>query len=82
MDRHFRFHVQTTDRIIRALQSRGVIGSEDPAHFQILLSSPINVVIAQTAMWGRTYGRRFDGIVSLKQQVRLTLDLMFRAETI
>lgn len=82
VDRHFGRHVRTTDRIIRALQARGIIGPGDPAHFQALMSSPVNVFIAQAAVWERSYDRRLDDVAALRQQVRLTLDLIFRSDTI
>ena len=82
VDRHFGRHVRSTDRVIRALQARGVIGPGEPAHYQALMSSPVNVFIAQAAMWGRAYDRQFDTADMLKQQTRLTLDLIIRPDII
>jgi AcrR family transcriptional regulator len=82
VDKHFRPHVRATDRIIRALQAEHVIGPGDPAHYQALMSSPINVFVAQAAMWDRCYGRRLSGIKALKQQARLALDLIFRSDSV
>ena len=76
VDRHFASHVTTTDRILRAMQRKGQLGNGDPVHFQAMMSSSINVIVAQSAMWNRTFERRFDDAASLKQLARLTLDKM------
>jgi AcrR family transcriptional regulator len=76
VDRHFRQHVLTTDRVVRALQARGQLPAGDPAHFQAIMTSTVNVLMAQGAMWDRAYGRPIDGVESLRGLIRLTLDLM------
>lgn len=78
VDNHFGRHVLAVDELIRALQSYGDIGPGDPAHFQALLSSSVNVFVAQGAMWDRAYGRALDGEESLKAAVRLALDHTFQ----
>lgn len=78
VDRHFGQHVLTTDRILRAMQRRGLIGKGDPAHYQALMTSSINVFIAQSAMWGRAYSRNLSDADYLRATVKLTLDLMVK----
>lgn len=78
VDNHFGRHVLAVDGLIRALQASGDIGSGDPAHFQALLSSSVNVFVAQGAMWDRAYGRALDGEASLKAAVALALDHLFQ----
>ncbi len=77
VDHHFGRHVLAVDRLICALQSVGEIGPGDPAHFQAMLSSTVNVFVAQGAMWDRAYGRALDGEASLKAAVALALDRIF-----
>lgn len=77
VDHHFGEHVLTTDRLIRALQASGDIGPGDPAHFQALLSSTVNVFLAQGAMWDRAYGRALDDEASLRAAAGLALDRVF-----
>ena len=77
VDHYFGRHVLAVDGLIRALQATGEIGAGDPAHFQALLSSTVNVFVAQGAMWDRAYGRALDGDESLKAAVALALDRTF-----
>ncbi len=77
VDHYFGRHVLAVDRLIRALQETGELGAGDPAHFQALLSSTVNVFVAQGAMWDRAYGRTLDGEDSLKAVVALALDRAF-----
>jgi TetR/AcrR family transcriptional regulator len=76
VDRHFATHVKTTDRILRAMQRNGELGPGDTAHYQAMMSSSINVLITQSAMWNRTFARTLDDVEGLKTLVRLTLDKM------
>lgn len=78
VDNHFGRHVLAVDGLVRALQASGDIGPGDPAHFQALLSSSVNVFVAQGAMWDRAYGRALDGEDSLEAAVALALAHMFR----
>ena len=77
VDRHFGRHVMATDQLIRALQTTGEIGPGDPAHFQALLSSTVNVFVAQGAMWDRAYGRTLDGEAALHAAVALGVERVF-----
>lgn len=77
VDHYFGRHVMWTDGLIRALQDSGEIRPGDPAHFQAMLSSTVNVFIAQAAMWNQTYGRRLDDEESLRAAVGLAVDLAF-----
>lgn len=77
VDHYFGRHVMWTDGLIRALQDKGEIRPGDPAHFQAMLSSTVNVFIAQAAMWNQTYGRRLDDEESLRAAVGLAVDLAF-----
>jgi AcrR family transcriptional regulator len=77
-DRHFRNHVLVNDRIIRALQARKLVIEGDSAHVQALLTSAINVVLAQGAMWNRTFERPLNDHQSLKALSRLTLAALLR----
>jgi TetR/AcrR family transcriptional regulator len=77
VDHFFGRHVLAVDGLIRALQAQGAVGPGDPAHFQALLSSTVNVFVAQGAMWDRAYGRALDGEESLKAAVALALDRAF-----
>lgn len=76
-DYHFGRHVLAVNRLICALQASGDIGPGDPAHFQAMLSSTVNVFVAQGAMWDRAYGRALDGEASLKAAVALALERTF-----
>lgn len=78
VDRHFGQHVILTDRILRAMQGRRLIGSGDPAHYQALLTSSINVFVAQSAMWERAYSRNLSGADDMRTAVKLILDLMVK----
>lgn len=82
VDKHFRPHVRTTDRIIRACQREGSLPPGDPAHLQSLLTSGINVFVAQSAMWGQAFGRPVDDAGFLAAMVDTTLDLTFRSKTV
>ncbi|MCY7397486.1 MAG: TetR/AcrR family transcriptional regulator [Sphingomonas bacterium] len=75
-DRHFTTHVQTNDRILRAMQRRGQLGPGDPAHYQAIMTSSINVLVSQSAMWNRTFERPLDDLKALKALARLTIDLL------
>lgn len=75
-DRHFTTHVQTTDRILRAMQRRGQLGPGDVAHYQAIMTSSIQVLVAQGAMWNRTFDRPLDDLDALKALARLTVDLL------
>jgi TetR/AcrR family transcriptional regulator len=77
VDRYFGRHVMATDALICALQSIGEIGPGDPAHYQALISSMVNVFVAQGAMWDRAYGRALDGEEALRAAVALAIDRMF-----
>jgi AcrR family transcriptional regulator len=79
-DRHFRNHVLVNDRILRALQARGLIIKGDSAHVQALLTSAINVVVAQGAMWNRTFERTLTDKQSLKDLAKLTLTALLRPQ--
>ena len=77
VDRHFGEHVQITGRIIAALQHRGDLPPADPAFLQALLTSAINTMVAQAAMWERAYGRCFFNRKQMKELAILTLDCLF-----
>jgi AcrR family transcriptional regulator len=77
VDRHFGQHVRITDRIVRALQQRGELRAGDSAFLQALLTSAINTMIAQAAMWERAYGRSFLTRERLLELAALTLDCLF-----
>lgn len=77
VDQFFGRHVLAVDRLIRALQAKGDIGPGDPAHFQALLSSSVNVFLAQGVMWDRAYGRPLDDEASLRAAVGLALSRVF-----
>jgi TetR/AcrR family transcriptional regulator len=77
VDHYFGRHVLVSDQLIRALQEKGELGPGDPAHFQALLSSAVNVFAAQGTMWDRAYGRALDGEESLRALVALALDRVF-----
>ena len=80
VDRHFGEHVRVTGRIIRALQVRADLPSGDPAFLQALLTSAINTMVAQAAMWERAYGRSFFNREQMKELAILTLDCLFKGE--
>lgn len=80
VDRHFANHVRTTDRILRSCQRRGVIPAGDPAHYQAIMTSPINVYLAQPAAWNRSLERRLDDRSSLLEFISIALNLTFRSE--
>jgi hypothetical protein len=79
VDRHFRQHVTTADRILRAMQRKGELGPGDTAHYQVMMSSSISVLITQSAMWNRAFDRTFDEAAGLKKLVRLSLDKLLAA---
>ena len=56
------------------MQRKGMLPPGDPAHLQALLTSAINVLVAQGAMWDRTYGRPLHDREALYAAARLTLD--------
>lgn len=78
-DRHFKQHVMLTDRILRAMQRKGLIGAGDPAHYQALMTSSISVLVAQSAMWNRTFSRDLSDAESLRSNMKLILDLIVQA---
>jgi TetR/AcrR family transcriptional regulator len=75
-DRHFGQHVMVADGILRNMQDEGLIGPGDPAHFQALLTSSINVLIAQSAMWNRTFSRGLSDPQNLRTMMTLILNLI------
>ncbi len=77
-DKHFGQHVMITDGILQTMQEKGLIGPGDPAHYQALLTSSINVLIAQNAMWNRTFSRELSDTESLRNTMTLILDLMVK----
>ena len=77
VDHYFGRHVLSTDQLIRALQENGDIGPGDPAHFQAMMSSIVNVFVAQSAMWNRAYGRRLDEEATLRKAVELAVERIF-----
>lgn len=77
VDHYFGRHVLSVDRLIRALQALGEIGPGDPAHFQAMLSSIVNVFVAQGAMWNRAYSRTLNDERALRAAIALTLDRVF-----
>jgi AcrR family transcriptional regulator len=80
VDRHFGEHVHITDRILRTLQARGELPPGDLAFLQALLTSAINTMVAQAAMWERAYGRSFFNREQMVELATLTLDCLFRRE--
>ena len=80
VDRHFSEHVHVTGRIILALQARGDLPSGDLAFLQALLTSAINTMVAQAAMWERAYGRNFFDRERMVELATLTLDCLFKSE--
>lgn len=76
VDHHFSNHVRFTDSILRELQSEGRLRPGDIAHYQAILSSSVNVLVAQSAIWDRTYGRPLHEAESLRQLTRMILDLI------
>lgn len=75
-DKHFGQHVMITDGILQAMQEKGLLGPGDLAHYQALLTSSINVLIAQKAMWNRTFKRELSDKENLRSTMQLILDLM------
>jgi hypothetical protein len=75
-DRHFGKHVSLNDKMIRAMQDEGLLGPGDPAHYQALLTSSVNVLVAQSAMWNRTFARQLTDAANLRENMKLVLDLM------
>jgi AcrR family transcriptional regulator len=80
VDRHFGEHVHVTGRIIVALQARGELPAGDQAFLQALLTSAINTMVAQAAMWERAYGRNFFDQERMVELATLTLDCLFKQE--
>ncbi len=80
VDRHFGAHVQVTGRIIRALQLHEALPPGDPALIQAVLTSAINTIVAQVAMWERAFGTDFSSRERLAELAMLTLDCLFRKE--
>jgi TetR/AcrR family transcriptional regulator len=81
VDHYFGAHVTFTDRMIRICQRQGSLPPGDPAHFQSIFTSGINVYVGQAAMWSRAFGRPVDDQAFLLDFVERTLDLTFRSET-
>ena len=75
-DRHFGKHVMLNDQMLRSMQRKGLIGAGDPAHYQALLTSSISVLVAQSAMWNRTFSRELSDTSNLRTNMKLVLDLM------
>jgi AcrR family transcriptional regulator len=82
VDRHFGIHVRQTDKMLIACQKLGQIPPGDIAHYHALLTSPINVFLAQPEAWNRALERRLDDRDALVAYVRLACDLTFRSETL
>jgi AcrR family transcriptional regulator len=80
VDRHFGEHVHVTGRILHALQVRGELPAGDLAFIQALLTSAINTMVAQAAMWERAYGRSFFDRERMVELATLTLDCLFKKE--
>lgn len=81
-DQHFGGHTRITDRILRACQHAGALPPGDTIHYQTILTSSINVVVCQAAMWSRAYGRDFTDRAFLDDLVKLTLKLTFRSDEV
>lgn len=81
-DRYFSRHVRIIDRIVRAAQSHGRVPHANPVLLQALLTSSINVLVAQGAMWSRAFGQDVTAPDFLEAHGRLILDLTFRSETL
>jgi len=79
-DCYFSRHVAVVDRIIRAAQRRGAVANADPVLLQALLTSSINVLVGQGAMWSRAFGRDVTSPDFLEAHGRLILNLTFRSE--
>ena len=77
-DRHFGKHALVTDQMLRTLQREGLIGAGDPAHYQALMTSSINVLVAQSAMWNRTFSRELSDAPNLRTNMKLVLDLLIQ----
>ena len=75
-DRHFGKHVLMNDKMLRAMQREGLLGPGDPAHYQALLTSSVNVLVAQSAMWNRTFARELTDAANLRENMKLVVDLM------
>ncbi len=75
-DKHFGQHVMITNGTLRKMQETGQIGPGDLAHYQALLTSSINVLIAQSAMWNRTFSRELSDTENLRKTMKLILDLI------
>lgn len=82
VDKHFGNHVAINHDVLRACQTKGLLPPGDLVGFQAMLTSPINVLIAQGAMWDRAFGRDLDTRETLASLVRRVLDLTFRSETL
>lgn len=80
VDRHFAVHIRFTDALLRELQAAGRLRPGAIAHYQALLSSSINVLVAQSAIWRRTYGDRLDDPAGLAESSALILRLMIVPE--
>ena len=64
------------DKMLRAMQREGLLGPGDPAHYQALLTSSVNVLVAQSAMWNRTFARELTDAANLRENMKLIIDLM------
>jgi hypothetical protein len=82
-DRHFGKHVSLNDKMIRAMQDEGLLRPGDPAHYQALLTSSVSVLVAQSAMWNRSFARQLTDAANLRENMKLVVDLIFNdAKTI
>ncbi len=82
VEKHFGAHVRITDRIIRACQHQGSLPPGDPIHIHGMLTSTINVFVAQAAMWTQAFGQPVDDPAFLAAMVETTLNLTFRSNTV
>lgn len=82
VDKHFGRHVALNQELLRACQEQGLLRDGDLVALQAVLTSPINVLIAQGAMWDRAFGRDLDTRETLGKLVGAILDLTFRSETL
>ena len=82
VDKHFGAHVRITDRIIRACQRQGSLPAADSVHLHGVLTSGINVFVAQAAMWSQAFGRSVDDAAFLADMVETTLNLTFRSDPV
>jgi len=82
VEKHFKTHVLTNDRILRACQERGLLRTGTAVQAQLVLTSGINVVVAQAAMWSSAFETRVDAHAFLDDYVTHLLDLTFRSKSL